>query len=1733
MKKTIAAIARASYACCALFLLSVAVHSVHAQTAFPGALGFGANATGGRGGTVYHVTTLADSGPGSFRDAVSASNRIVVFDVSGYISLITAVSVKSNITIAGQTAAGGGIGFRGGEISFANSTNIICRYIRIRPGSDTHSTTDDALSFYRSTNVIVDHCSIEFAPWNNIDGVSDDWQNHPVNNITVQNSLIADPTGQQFGAHTEAVNGTWSWYYNIFANSHNRNPLAKINTIFVNNVLYNCSAGYTTHTGTPFKHDIINNYFIFGPASTGTDNTWYQVDKNQSIYYSGNLKDNNLDGALNGSATTPYWYQGPGTILTSPWSPLTNAVPPYNTQTAYRLTTSQAGALPYDAMDSLILNQVKTLGNAPTGTTAGTAGPNGSLYTTQAQTGLGNNGYGSISSGTPALDADGDGMPDYWEKSMGSNPNSNDAMIIGGDGYTLIEKYINWLADLHAITTKDAAADIDLSAYTGGFTGASPVFTVAGADNGTVSLLPDGQTAHFTPAAGFAGPGSFQFTVAASDGSAYTGTINVLVSAVANPNGPAAILAPSGTTLGAASFDLPAPHSTIQMGWTDNSNNEDFFVIERSADNIAYTDIAHPAANSSSYSDTIGLLPNTKYYYRLRAVNATDSSVYSTAVAVTTPPLPSAPAAAAAPTPANGVQYAQLSAGAITLKWRGGTNTDKYVLYTGSSVAGLSQLAEVAYTASPSFQLTGLTDNTTYYWRVDAVNNKGTATGTVWSFRTYPVLGRGLAGYWSFDETGDGIQVTDSSQYHNNGVLGIDADNSGIRVPGKKNNALDFATASQDMYVVSIPRQDQLYLDKSAFSLSFWMKAAPALLPQDNNTSAYLLCKGSITSNASTGATGKRFDIEFKNKQLRFAIDDDNDAGGGGKDELQTDGTPFFVSDWVHVVVIRDSANKKLQCYLNGILVKETAVSKANAGIGEASALIIGNIGELEFLSPTNKPAPYKGALDELKIYNYALSLPEIINLYYNAPLPQKPYAPSYAGATIDGYSDTLKLSWLGGINTTKYSVYIGADSAHLLRVADSIAVSNAVYGLADAAAQTTWYWRVDATGPEGTTTGDRWTFKTGYPKGLVAHYALDTTAGVIAFDSSRYANNGAVKDMPNAVWIKGKYKNALGYGKPGSTGAIVAPDAPQIRFDNNPFTISMWVKLPAYNTVSGKYDCYLLQKGTMENVAAGTGKWYGIQLKDKTLTFAIDDGITKVNADVTVTAGTAFDIFNKGWVHIVALRSRDINRIRVYINNVLAKSVDETSVTGTIGKASDLLIGNSPELKSFPDSLDDVRLYNYALSEPLIARLYNGVPLLKKPVNPYPADASTGAGPAQVHFSWTDSSGAATAYQLYAGTSPDSLRLLASGLPTPAYQLDSLIPSTTYYWRVRAASDVETAFSDIWSFTTGRDTTAPTVITKDISIPLDASGHAAISAADINNGSSDLYGIAFLALDKTSFGCADIGQDTVILTATDNHGNTASKTAFVTVQGLKPGTPAVTPADTSICNNGSALLTASAANAAAYQWYYQGAPAGGAVQSSYMATQAGVYSVTGISANACISDTAGIALVRISADTNLVINSDTTIFKGGRVLLRTSGVEGAVLWSPATGLQTMPGGSIYAGPKSSTTYTAVLTTPRGCTISRSFTLSVIDRSLSIYHRILTPNGDGINDRLIISNIKQYPYNTLQVYDIFGRPVYTATNYNNDWDGRVNGRVLPTGLYYFVLSVGHTITVIGTVTIIH
>jgi hypothetical protein len=1013
---------------------------------------------------------------------------------------------------------------------------------------------------------------------------------------------------------------------------------------------------------------------------------------------------------------------------------------------------------------------------------------------------------------------------------------------------------------------------------------------------------------------------------------------------------------PSNVTLLASTVELPTPYSKIIIQWADNASNEDHFVLERSDDGVTYTDIAHPAANTTSYSDSAGLTPNTTYFYRLKAVNATGFSSYSEPVTTKTPPLPSAPTAAASPVPANGFQYVELTAGATTLKWTGSSNTTTYAIYFGTDANNLVKKAEIAYAANASYTMTGLTDFVTYYWRIDAINAKGITQGDLWQFRTSRIFPAGLVGHWSFDET-EGRQVTDSSTYQHHGVLGLDDDNQNIRVAGKINNALDFSTANPDMYVVNVPHQDHLYLDKSSFSLSFWMKADAALLPTDNSTSAYLLCKGSITRNATTGATGKRIDIEFKSKQLRFAIDDDNDANGGGKDELQADGTPFFTGNWVHVTTIRDTAAKKLRLYMNGALVKETAIAKANAGIGEASDLIIGNIGALEFLSAANKPAPYKGMLDELKIFNYALSADEVLGLYHTSPLPIQTYSPSLAaGAALEGYGDSVRISWKGGMKSNKYKLYTGADSSNLTFVSD-IALNNPTYTFNNLVAGTNYYWRVDAEGDAGTTKGATWWFRAVSPKGMTGHWKFDETSGTVVADNSNYHHNGAIVNMPEATFTTGKFGNGLQYMNPVAASAVNVPHAEQLLFDANSFTISLWIKLTngSSNYNSGK-DCYLVHKGQFTDPG---GKWYGIQLKDSILTFAIDDASTKSNIDVSLKKASPHSIFNNNFSNIIAIKDTAAKQIRLYINGVLAGSKTYTT-SGTIGKAVPLLIGNSLENKPFHDVMDDVRLFNYALSPMEIASLLIGNPLITAVTDPQPANGDTSIGYGTIDLGWK---GKGQTYNIYAGTQPDSLGQIAAGLTTDSFALTNANRLGNYYWRVDAVRDGEVATGPTWWFRV-IDTVPPTVITKKATVTL-ANGMATITANDINNGSADQYGIQRLQLDKYSFNCTNIGENEVLLTVIDSNNNSATARAIVTVTGSIPA-PAITVSRTNnIYTGGDAntiylgygaqqlQLTATNAMPAQYSWSPAVALSDSTIANPVFApTKAGEYSYTAKATN-------------------------------------------------------------------------------------------------------------------------------------------------------------------------------------
>jgi hypothetical protein len=393
--------------------------------AFPGAVGFGAAATGGRASAAYHVTQLGDTGAGSFRDAVSTGHRIVVFDVGGIINLASALPVAGDLTIAGQTAPGGGIAIEGREVSFTNSSNDIVRNVRFRQGTNDPDNGKSVIAADSSTLLIFDHVSIEFGQWDNLDVNSG-------MNVTLQRSIIANPIGQQFNAH--CTSGRLSWYEDIFSSAHNRNPLAKGDTQYVNNVIYDFQAGYTAgNSAGVFQHDVVNNYFISGPATSNAGDAFFQVN-DQSMYFEGNMLDSSADGTLNGSAMG---FPAGAAKLTAPWIASTTSLATATAAGAYAYDIVHSGALPHDDVDSLVIADVTSLGKT------------GHVWTSQSQTNLSNAGYGTLAGGTPPTDTDGDGMPDSWEKANGLNPSSpSDAITeYGCTGYSNLEAYVNQLAD--------------------------------------------------------------------------------------------------------------------------------------------------------------------------------------------------------------------------------------------------------------------------------------------------------------------------------------------------------------------------------------------------------------------------------------------------------------------------------------------------------------------------------------------------------------------------------------------------------------------------------------------------------------------------------------------------------------------------------------------------------------------------------------------------------------------------------------------------------------------------------------------------------------------------------------------------------------------------------------------------------------------------------------------------------------------------------------------------------------------------------------------------------------------------------------------------------------------------------------------------------------------------------------------------------------------------------------
>lgn len=427
-----------------VFFFALASHAEVLLKAFPTAEGFGACTPGGRGGKVLFVTTLEDYEPstekcieGSLRAAVDTDGpRTILFRVAGSIALKADLWItKPFVTIAGQSAPGGGICIRDYQLVLATN-DVILRHLRIRSGDATRKE-QMALGIFGGNNSIVDHCSMSWA----IDEVMSSFGT--VHNLTVQWSIIAEGLSKSFhpkGEHSKGSilqgDGGVTLHHCIYAHNAARN--ARIDSIlldFRNNVVYDWGyrCGYTS--GGPIFSNYVNNYFKPGPSTrkSAARRVFDPGDDMPRVFLSGNVLEGNEDATLNNAlfVESPDDFNREEMRITivvgAPF-----AVPDIETDSAadaLARVIAEAGATKpqRDSADSRIMVQARN----------GT----GTIIDSTHQVG----GWPILEPGASKADADNDGMPDDWETTHGLNPAHTTPLDADADkdGYSDLEEYLN------------------------------------------------------------------------------------------------------------------------------------------------------------------------------------------------------------------------------------------------------------------------------------------------------------------------------------------------------------------------------------------------------------------------------------------------------------------------------------------------------------------------------------------------------------------------------------------------------------------------------------------------------------------------------------------------------------------------------------------------------------------------------------------------------------------------------------------------------------------------------------------------------------------------------------------------------------------------------------------------------------------------------------------------------------------------------------------------------------------------------------------------------------------------------------------------------------------------------------------------------------------------------------------------------------------------------------------
>ena len=518
--------------------------------AFPDAEGYGRYAIGGRGGVVYHVTSLSGGKePGTLLYGLTEMDepRYIVFDVSGIIELdFSSHFTKPYAYIAGQTAPGKGVCIKASNINIGS--DVICRHMRFKRGLGVYGeNTGNAMGMSGANHAIVDHCT---AAWGTDETVS----GRGALNVSFQYSVISEALGiaghknyedgknHGFAATIDGRIG--SWHHNLLVNCNGRNwsmgggmdgqnrPIGGLDLF--NNVCYNWN-GRTTD-GNCHEVNFVNNYYKMGPDTKQTKLITLQFElptdvadnRTNTAYVAGNIRENknhtqtqdakNVTYNATGYIPTDYEY-----FINEPLFPSYATI--HSAQDAMKIVTSYSGATMPMRDEHHQRNIRETLDG--TWTYKGSkSGIKGEIDTeediTEHAAGKGWEDYPEEHR-ADNYDTDQDGMPDWWEYCVGSNAseaNQNDDP--DGDGWTLLEDYLEFMAHPYLMIEPNGQGTLDLKPYFAGFFGqngnsVTPTFTCDTQTDNGVSISINGTTMLVT-VADFTSPAVLSYPITVSDG---------------------------------------------------------------------------------------------------------------------------------------------------------------------------------------------------------------------------------------------------------------------------------------------------------------------------------------------------------------------------------------------------------------------------------------------------------------------------------------------------------------------------------------------------------------------------------------------------------------------------------------------------------------------------------------------------------------------------------------------------------------------------------------------------------------------------------------------------------------------------------------------------------------------------------------------------------------------------------------------------------------------------------------------------------------------------------------------------------------------------------------------------------------------------------------------------------------------------------------------------------------